>query len=854
MSAESSGENVSLNLPLSGMRVIDLCDTKGQSCGRLLADLGAEVILLEPRSGLKARSVPPLHNSESISFAARNANKRSVCLDENTENAKDTFLNILASSDLVLDSGESRFWSAFSLNFEDLSQRFPSLILLSITDFGLQGEYKDFSANEIVHLALGMVLSRSGRSDREPLLPPGKLAYETSSIQATWVALVAYWNKLKNGCGDVLDFSINDAVAQILDPGVGASGSASAGKTAIETAPHGRPEVEFVPGKMPSVALFYPVYKCADGYIRICVLNPRQWKAMSEWLGKDHPYTDKKYQVSTNRLIKLQGISKLQEKLFADKNMSDLVVEGQKRGIPIAAINKPAQLFGDEHFLQRGLFSPIAVGGGEGKIPSGYARIDGQRIGLRRAAPTIGEMSIDELDIRSANANAQNKTADTSSAEKGPLHGLTVLDLGVIVAGAELGRLFADQGALVIKVENKKYGDGLRQSLDGNPVPISFALGNRNKQSFGVNLRSEEGKSIFYELVKKADVVISNFRPGTTESLGLAFDDLSKINPRIICAESSAMGSFGSQAKTMGYGPLVRSTTGLTGLWRYADDERGFGDAVTIFPDHFAARVSANFILAKLIEREKTGRGGFVDLSQAETIINALAPDFLRESLQPGSLISRGNRSEFHAPSNIYQCAGDDQWCAISVESDEQWLAFTKIIGREELSKHEDYATEQSRIKNADALDAIVAEWARKNTSDVAMTLCQERGISAGKMMRLSDFLDNPHYQSRNFFRELNQPSAGRIVETENNIVGFSKNLKQPDIKQAPIAAEHTRDIARDLLGLNDEEIDSFIEQGHLEQNKIIINPKKLRRKARLVTIATTLFFKYYGLKSRLGL
>ena len=832
-------------LPLTGIRVLDLCDLRGQSCGRMLADLGAEVILVEPPAGMSSRRRAPVVDSQSLYFATHNANKLSVQLDLENQEGKNNFLTLVRSSDMLIDGGDKNIWEMLSTSHAQLRSIYPDLIILSITDFGLQGPYKDFTATESVHMAMSTVLSRSGTNGSPPLLPPGELALETAAIQAAWVALLAYWQRSHNGKGDLLDFSINDAIAQTIDPGVGASGNVAAGRTAIEVATHGRPEVNFIPGKLPSVALLYPIFKCADGHIRICVLDPRQWRSMSEWLGPDHPFTHPKFRVAINRLLNIDAINKLMANLFENQTREHLFAQGQKRGIPIASINLPSEVFDNDHFVQRNLFTKIDIGGKKGKAPSGYFCIDGRRIGINTLAPKLGANTQDLL----SSPKVKDALPVTGGESRKPLGEILVLDLGVIVAGGDLGRLFADQGATVIKVENKAYPDGLRQSIDNNPVPISFAQANRNKKSLGLNLRSDKGRELFLCLAKDADVVISNFKPGTMESLGLGYEILREINPGIICAESSAMGSAGPQARTMGYGPLVRASTALSGLWRYPEKDMGFGDCLTIFPDHFVARVSATAILAKLIQRKTTGVGGFIDTSQAECIINVLASEFLRESIAPGSLKPMGNHSEFDAPNSLYPCAGKDEWCAISVTSDEQWQGLCRSMKRSDLSNNSSYQTTAGRLEYRTAIEETVANWCKSRSPYEVMNLCQKQGVPAGNMLRLSEFIENPHYSSRNFFRKLHQPTVGRAIETDNGPVAFSDNIPPPQIQPAPALAEHTRELMSTLIGLSDIEIDILIASGDLEISEKEIGAMQQKVKTLAINSVIKIVLKYQELK-----
>jgi crotonobetainyl-CoA:carnitine CoA-transferase CaiB-like acyl-CoA transferase len=191
-----------------------------------------------------------------------------------------------------------------------------------------------------------------------------------------------------------------------------------------------------------------------------------------------------------------------------------------------------------------------------------------------------------------------------------PFSGLRVLDFGVIVVGAECGRLFADEGADVIKVESSAFPDGSRQNRGTGLIAPTFATGHRNKRSLGLDLRHPEGKAVLLRLVRDCDVILSNFKGGTLESLGLDYGSLKAINPGIIVADSSAFGPSGPWSTRMGYGPLVRASAGLTMLWRYPGEPDSFCDAITVYPDHVAGRIGVIGVIALMIRRLRTGHGG----------------------------------------------------------------------------------------------------------------------------------------------------------------------------------------------------------------------------------------------------
>lgn len=786
-------------LPLTGVRVLELAEGRSGLCGRYLADLGANVTLLEPPQGAPARHFEPHFGETSLYFLTHHANKQSLCVDIDSKEGRAQLKALLNDVDIFIVDAKPGRQDELGLEAEQLLADYPALVTLAISDFGQTGSYRDFAATNAVLMALTGQLARSGIKDREPLLPPGELAYETTSIQAAWCALLAYWQRLRTGRGDFLDFSTFEATAQILDPALGATGSAAAGKSAAELAPRGRPPR----GKL------YPIFPCADGCVRICILNPRQWQGMSEWLGTDHPFTDPGWGSLGKRLSAIREINALIEALFSDKTQEALVMEGQRRGVPIAALATPAGVLANAHFKARDAFIDISVGNARGRMINGMVEIDGERLGIRTPAPAIG----------SAVHNPRTSPEIPSPAKtERPLAGIRVLDLGIIVAGAELGRLLADQGADVVKVENRVFPDGLRQSRTNEPITESFAQGNRGKRSLGLNLRCEEGIAVFKRLVAVADIVLSNFKPGTMESLGLGYEVLREINPGIIVSDSSALGATGPLAKSMGYGPLVRASTGLTRLWRYPDQDDGYADSITIFPDHFAARISATAILSLLVRRQHTGLGGTVSLSQAESILTVMADTLLLESLQPGSLVAQGNRGRHYAPDNVFPCSGDDEWCVIATRDDHEFRVLCSIMDSPELANDERFTTTEDRLAHVAELETLVSEWTQKHDPDAVMSLLQSKGIPAARMVRLSELNEDPHLQVRRYFRKLQQPGLPQRLLTENGPCAAT-HLPDPDICPAPFMAEHTGIICRVWLGMQEPEYRKLLELGVLEEN-----------------------------------
>ncbi|MET0379632.1 MAG: CoA transferase, partial [Spongiibacteraceae bacterium] len=297
----------------------------------MLADLGADVVLVEPPAGAATRSQQPLVAGVSLYFSTHNANKRSVVLDLNSEEGRSQFLRLADAADILIETTRPGTLDDLGLAVASLHQRNPQLVVLSISDFGQTGPYRDYVATNAVQMAMAGSLCRSGLPGaHDPVLPPGQLAYESAAMQAAWGLIAAYWQRLHTGVGDHLDFSMFEGTTQILDPLLGATGSAAAGQSQMQlAATRGRPDA----GHM------YPIFKCRDGYVRMCILNPRQWHGMRDWLAfaADHEFMDPAFDSVFKRMQNAKRINSLIAELMSSVSKKEAVVGGQRRGVPVAA-------------------------------------------------------------------------------------------------------------------------------------------------------------------------------------------------------------------------------------------------------------------------------------------------------------------------------------------------------------------------------------------------------------------------------------------------------------------------------------------------------------------------------------
>ncbi|MCW2580004.1 MAG: putative acyl-CoA transferase/carnitine dehydratase, partial [Blastococcus sp.] len=329
------------------------------------------------------------------------------------------------------------------------------------------------------------------------------------------------------------------------------------------------------------------------------------------------------------------------------------------------------------------------------------------------------------------------------------------------------------------------------------------------KRSLGLDLRSAEGRALFLRLVADTDVVLTNFRPGTLESLDLGYETLKGVNPRLVLVDSSAFGPTGPSSRRLGYGPLVRASAGMTAQWRYPDDPAGFSDALTVYPDHVAARIGIAAVLALLVRRRRTGTGGTVSISQAEVMLGHMAPMAAERALARAGHDVEGSTGP-DAPWGVFPTAGEDDWCVVTVRGDADWQALCGVIDRPDLAADPELASRDGRIAGRAGIDAALTEWLAQRTPGDAMEELQAAGVPAGAMLRVSELPSFDHYEQRRMFRVTSHPHLKHEFVLENAPVR-SLHLPDPADRPAPLLGEHTEQIARDRLGLPQADIDTLV-------------------------------------------
>jgi len=779
--------------PLDGMHVLDTTDEWGELSGRLLAELGAEVRRIEPPGGSRSTTLSPSYEGIGLFHAYRSLGKYRYALDLGAPEDRQKMENLFSWADVWLDSAPARARTEIAAEPEDVLARHPHLVITSITPFGRTGPYSSWAATDSVIEAVSGMMFKAGIPEKPPLIPPSSIANDIGAVTATFATLVASWQKRQTGHGQHIDLSLNEAAAQTTDWSL-----PNASIMRSFNLPYSQTR---------SGAGIYGIYPCKDGWIRIVILSARQWHSIRAWMGEPDFLQDPRYDILPARIEIGELLAALYTELFADMNRDEATAEAQRRGIAATPVLYPDDVLKNQHLASRNLFRDYEVGPGlRAPVHSGFFEVDGERLVPDFGCLPLETMSDTPLEHR-------EDPAGPAPQPSLPLSGLQVMDFGIGGVGVEGGRLFAEYGANVIKIETRNYPDFMR-FITGTPMNPSFASSSRSKRALGVNAKREGGRDVLYHLMRSTDVIIENSSTGTMSSLQLGFDAVHEVNPRTVMVSSQLLGSRGPWSDWIGYGPSTQPVAGLFGLWDYEDDDPPAG-STSIMPDHLAGRILALGAMAGLLARDRTGVGCHVEVAQVEVAAATIGDQLLKAALAPGSVRPQGNRRDDGAPWGAYPCAGDEEWCVITVRNDEDWVNLQGALGQPEWAAAPELATTQGRRKAHDDIDKHLGEWTSPQAKrEVAATL-QRFGVPAAPMLTGSDQLDDPHLLAHHYPTTIEQQGLGPL--TLEGPCFTATGMSPPVITQAPTLGQHTLEICRDTLGYSDEEIQLLVEAGAIE-------------------------------------
>ncbi|GAC1343365.1 MAG: hypothetical protein NVSMB18_19060 [Acetobacteraceae bacterium] len=397
------------------------------------------------------------------------------------------------------------------------------------------------------------------------------------------------------------------------------------------------------------------------------------------------------------------------------------------------------------------------------------------------------------------------------------LKGIRFADLTWAGAGPFSTKIFADFGAEVIKVESAtrvdpvRLGGPFRDGVPGLNRSGYFASRNTGKHSVALNLKSEAGRDVVRDLIRTADVVSNNFGPGAMDRLGLGYEEVRQIRPDVIYLSMPMYGETGPLSTLLGVGMTISAVSGMMSLTGYQGGPPiGPG---THFPDHAANPYHAAFaVLAALRHRRRTGRGMKIDLAQVESTINCLGAAVVEHALTGQEPARIGNRSLEHAPHNLFRCAGDDRWCAVTVLTDAQWTALAPLIGLEDAPG---LATAADRLARVDEVEAAVSRWTATREADVVMHTLQAAGIPAGVVADSRTLMErDEQLRHRGYWQVLDHPELGPATYTSPP---FRLDHERVELTRPPLLGEHTDAVLGGILGYDAARLAALRASGTIE-------------------------------------
>ena len=806
---------------LKGYRALDLTGLSGQLCGRLLADLGMEVIKIEPSGGDPVRNLPPFVTTSegkqlSTTFAHLNAGKASKVLDLDKESNRAAFRQLVETADVVIESFQPGELDAKGLGYKDLAAINPGIVMASITGFGQTGPKKNLACNDLVALAESGFLYIAGDPSLPPCRPPETQAYYFASLFAAAGLLAALYRRERTGQGDHVDASMQETLAtQEHIIRLWANEKQIAKRAGSQ---HG----SVAPAK---------IFPCRDGFVYLYVTR-QHWKLfLSVW--KDHPavFDAPDWLNNVYRRAHADELNPAVETFLGKFTMAEITELLQTKGIPCVPVNTPLGFANDEHVQGRGFMMPVQHAGfGATKQPAMPFVIDGARPAVGSVpvldswrspsyiSPVTGERREGVSAVaREKREGADRRSSSVQSGGNGPLDGMRIVSFDHVLAGPYGTTILAELGADVIKVESSKGGmDPFRFFGTGEDPNLSprFLEFNRNKRSFTVNLKHPKGQGVLHDLVAKADAVLDNYSVDVVERIGLAYHQLCQVKPDIVNLRMPGLGTTGPKRHFSTVGVNITSFTGLTYMWNHPGNTNPPIGAQTVFPDYVSGVLCAIIIISGVLYRDREKKGAFIDLAQSEATAFMIGANLMEAASSGKNPEPVGNASLSAAPHDCYRCKGEDRWCVIAAENEQQWASLANILGAE-IAADARFKTVNDRLSHHAELNAAISRWTANQDAFAIRDRLQQAGVPCGVVQTGEDLCNDPQLKARGFIVAVENPRLGR-VELPNFPLQFS-NAKLTRRWEFPVLGRDTEAVLRDVVGYDAERISTLRNDGVLE-------------------------------------
>lgn len=791
--------------PLDGEVVVDLSSgIAGAYATKVLADAGATVLKIEDPDGDRLRrwtsSGADLGRGEDGAlFRFLACSKRSVVVDPDDLGDVELVRELIASANGVVWSPGSRIADLAGFDPPTIADTAPHATVLSITPFGLEGPWASNPSSEATLQSWAGSPGQRGSNDTAPLLAGGRLAEWASGLLAATSYLVSRHRRV--GCGDgvgeLVDVSGLEAacLTMVMYP---VTFDSIAGSPRIPT------RVVMLPG----------VHPASDGFVGFMVVTGQQWLDFCAMVERPDWADDEDLGTMMWRLFRRDELLPHIDQWMGGRTCAEVADLASALRIPVAVLGDGASLLRADHLVDGGFFEENPDGGFVQPTPAHRFGGTAQR---RRPEPppALGEHT---ASIRAEARSPLPAPAGGTAPLPRPFEGLRVADFTANWAGPIIGHVLAMFGADVIKIESANRPDALRfntikpMTEDGywEWSPLQHGP-NTCKRGITLDMATDRGRSLAFELLERCDVGIENYSPRVVEEWGFTWDALHERNPRLIFVRAPAYGLAGPWRDRVGYAQTIEMTSGLAMV-------TGFVDASPDIPNGFCdpnAGLHATVgLLLALEHRRRTGEGMLLEVPMVGGALNVAAEQVI-EYAAYGSLLGRnGNRARGAAPQGIYKTATDDlpfdqgRWITISIEADEQWAGLRRALGEPAWADDPELRTSEGRRTARDRLDEQLAAWCATQDADAIVDRLWQEGVPVAKVALPHEQRDNAQLAARGYFTELVHPVTGRSVHGGFPAT-FSAGPAPSDLHLAPppTLGQHNREVLSEVLGLSDDEI-----------------------------------------------
>lgn len=719
----------------AGTRVIEISSgISAGVAGRFFADLGADVVRFEQLEE------PPIDAGDRVVQTWARAGKRTLATGDGRPVSLDVLAPVLEGADLLISDLSARRWSELLPSPEDIVASHPDLVLVDVTRFGRVGPYVDYESPDLVSLALSGYLFMCGLNSREPLRIGVDLVDIVTGVNAVGGAMAALHHARRTGQGQVVDVSTLQTML------------GTATSFPISYAYQGTVRRRSA-SRMSSIGALVPA---SDGHALVSTF--RTMTDVLFVLLEDERLLDDRFNDYFGREEHQAELAQIMGEAASLKTMRELYEFGQELRLQNAMVQSPRQTPSCPQHLTRSFFQPLLLDDGRTvQAPvTPLVPVDGRDDRLNERGETIGLG--DPIQWRGAAVPREHVATPARKA----LEGLKVLELTFAWAGPYVGRILADHGAEVVKVESAKYVDTAKGadladlSFGDNERwtdrSLAYIVANPGKYHVGMELTDPVGHEVLLDLVRWADVVIENFTPRVLPNLGLSWELFRSVNPSLIMLSATGFGHTGPFHNYGAWGWGMECQSGITFQTGYEGDPDPMMLTPTV-PDPLSATTGVAAVLAALEERRRTGEGQWIDLAQYECATFATLVDTLRAGESGRDRPRVGNRHAWRAPQGVYPCDGADAWVAVAVETDDQWRRLCELIGNPDLADDEALGTHAGRYAQHDRIDEAIAEWTQSRTKYEAMNALQGGGVPAGAVLHAKDLPVDPQIQAMEYYR-----------------------------------------------------------------------------------------------------